>query len=90
MFATKELSQYTKLARQRYFDYLDQKKTEKKRKRKGEKRKVVEEKLNELRRKAKCIEESINFLDENAEKAEQLHSVPHITQLNSLHKKRKS
>jgi len=88
---TKELLQYAKTARQSYHNHLEQSKVEKERRKKGEKRKEIQEELKILRKKAKCLEECVCLLNADAEKAadkaEHLQSIPHITQSNSLRKK---
>lgn len=88
---TKELLQYAKTARQSYHNHLEQSRVEKERRKKGEKRKEIEEELKILRKKAKCLEESVCLLNADAEKAadkaEHLQSIPHVTQSNYLRKK---
>ena len=78
-------------ARQKYLSYMEDEK--KKKKRRGQKRKLLNDEIEELHKKKRCLHTDIDSLtasaDEYAEKAEQTHQVSWITKSNSFRRSAK-
>lgn len=90
---TKELLTFARDARKKYQQHLDDVKADNEKKKKGEKRKEIEEEIDTIRKKMKMTESTISLLtkdaDRAAERAEQLESFAHISKSNSLRHKAK-
>lgn len=90
---TKELLVSVQGARQKYHAHLESKRIDHEKRIKSEKRKLVEEELQVMRKKQKQIETDITSLnkdaDRNSEKAETLQSLTYIAKANALRRKAK-
>ena len=80
-------------ARRKYTTYLEESKKSQEAEQKGKKRKAGLDEIDELKKKRQRLQEDIDNLqasaDENAEKAERLHSVKYISQSNSMRRSAK-
>ena len=74
-------------ARQKYLSYMEDEKKKKECSGRGEKRKLLNDEIDELQKKKRCLQSDIDSLtssaDEYAEKAEQTHQVSWSTKSNS-------
>ena len=80
-------------ARQKYLAYLEDEKKKKESSGRGQKRKLLNDEIDELQNKKRCLQTDIDSLttsaDEYAEKAEQTHQVSWITKSNSFRRSAK-
>ena len=79
-------------ARQKYLSYMEDEKKKQECSGRGQKRKLLNDELDELQKKKRCLQTAIDLLtasaDEYAEKAEQTQQVSWITKSNSFRRRR--
>ena len=75
-------------ARRKYMDYLEDERKKKESAGRGEKRKALDDEIEELKDKKRCLEKDVDAMpssaDEFADKAEKTHQLTWISKSNSL------